>query len=165
MALALVAIRDSPDAPVINDDYTLDEVFSRELADLHSRGFDSSDNGPHNVNMMDIVPTSPFLLTSLLSGLSIKYNLTESSDQYGNIWENLNTNWSISEVGVIGACIQLLASGSIIIRSSEEYDIRSADDALTKLKVQKSRMNSVKDSNVPQFLEVCHLHFAIVVIL
>jgi hypothetical protein len=48
-ALALVAVRDSPDAPVINDD-TLDDLFSRELADLHSRGFDSLDT-PHNDTM------------------------------------------------------------------------------------------------------------------
>ena len=112
-------------------------------------------DNPRNDNM-GIVPTNIFLLTSLLSGLSIKYDLTNSSDQYGTLWEGLNaidSNSSISEVRVIGACIQLLTSGSIIIRSSEEY-IQSANEAVTKLKAQKSR-ETVKDSNALQLLEVC----------
>jgi hypothetical protein len=153
LALALVAVRDSPDAPVTDAD-ALDELFSRQLADLHSRGFDFLDN-PRNHNM-GIVPTNTFLLTSLLSGLSIKYDLTDSSDQYGTLWEGLDaddSNSSISEVRVIGACIQLLTSGSIIIRKSEEY-IQSADEALTKLKAQKAR-GTMKDSNALQLLEVC----------
>jgi hypothetical protein len=152
-ALALVAVRDSPDAPVIDND-PLEDLFSRQLADLHSRGFDSLHN-PYNDNM-GIVPTNTFLLTSLLSGLSIKYDLTESPDQYGTLWQGLNandSNSSISELRVIGACIQLLTSGSIIIRSSDEYT-QSADEVVTKLKAQKSR-ETVKNSNALQLLEVC----------
>jgi len=149
LALALMTVRDSPDAPVI-DDYTLPELFSRELADLHSRGFDSASR-PQNIKK-GFVPTNTFLLTSLLSGFSIKYDLTDSSDQYGNIWENLDVNSSTSEVGVIGASIQLLTSGSTIVQSSDPY-IHSANEATTKLKAQKSK-GVMKDSNALRFLEV-----------
>ena len=151
LALALVAVRDSPDAPLI-DGCTLFDLFYRELADLHSLGFYSMDN-PHNDNK-NFVPTNTFLLTSLLSGLSIKYDLTDSSDQYGNIWESLDAKHesSTSEVRVIGACIQLLTSGSIIIQRSKQY-IQSAQEATTKLKAQKSK-RTVKDSNALQLLEV-----------
>ena len=155
LALALVAVRDSPDAPVIDDD-PLEDLSSRQLADLHSRGFDSLHN-PCNDNM-GIVPANTFLLTSLLSGLSIKYDLTESPDQYGTLWQGLDandSNSSISEVRVIGACIQLLTSGSIIIRNSEG-NTQSADEVVTKLKAQRSR-EAVKDSNALQLLEVCKL--------
>ena len=143
LALALKAVGDSPDAPTIDGD-TLLELFYRELADLHSRGFDSASKG--------FVPTNTFLITSLLSGLSIKYDLTDSSDQYGNIWENLDVHSSTSEDGVIGACIQLLTSGSIIVQFSKSY-IDSANEATTKIKAQKSK-GAVKDPNATRFLEV-----------
>ena len=152
LALALVAVRDSSDAPLING-HTLFDLFYRELADLLSLGFYSTDNS-HNDNE-NFVPTNTFLLTSLLSGLSIKYNLTDSSDQYGNIWESLNVKheWSTSEVRVIGACIQLLTSGSIIIQNSKPY-IQSAMEATTKLKAQRFK-RTVKDPNALRLLEAC----------
>jgi hypothetical protein len=155
-ALALVAVRDSLEAPAIDNDSTvLAELISRKLADLHSRGFQSLDD-PQNDNK-GLVPTNTFLLTSLLSGLSIKYDLTDSSDQYGNIWESVdaNDNSSTSEVWVIGACIQLLTSGSKIIKRSKQY-IQSANQAATKLEFQKSK-GTIKESNALQLLEVCRL--------
>jgi len=121
--------------------------------DYNSWGFTSVDDP--DIDNKSFLPTNTFLLTSLLSGLSIRYELTDFSDQYGNIWESLDAddNSLTSEVRVIGACIQLLTSGSKIIRRSKPY-IQLANEATTLLKAQKSK-GIVKNSNTVQVLEVC----------
>jgi len=139
LASALVSVRDSPDAPKIHDS-SLAEVFSRQLGDLHVRGFELDNN---------FGPTNSYLITSLLSGLSFKYNLTTSPDQYGNIQDGLDAH--NSQVLVIGACIQLLTNGSRIIPSATSY-IQSADQVVTKLKAQQSA-GTVKDSNALKILQ------------
>jgi hypothetical protein len=64
---------------------------------------------------------------------------------------NADGNSSISELLVIGACIQLLTSGSEIV-SAQPFNY-TADEVATKLRFQQSA-GTVKDSNA-QTLEVC----------
>ncbi|CAA7268170.1 unnamed protein product [Cyclocybe aegerita] len=151
LASALVVVRDSPDAPIIGD-ATLAEYFNRKLADLHSRGLEMSDDTE------TFGPTNTYLAASLLSGFSLKYGLTSSSDQYASIVESLDAsdNSSTSEVIVIGACIQLLTNGSGIIPAATSY-IKSANEVAAKLKAQKSA-GTVKDSNALAVLELAISH-------
>jgi len=152
LASALVTLRSSPDAPMLDDgSSSLTEVFSCKLADLHSRGLmfdeDNTTFGPSNT----------YLINCLLSGLSFKYEFTACSAQYGNIMKGLNArdNSSTSELLVIGASIQLLINGSYIIQTAKSY-IKSANEVATKLRFQKSA-GTVKVSNGLKLLDVCQL--------
>jgi len=147
----LVTLRDSPDAPVIEDGSTLTQAFYDRLHDLIPRGFDfDKDNRTFG-------PTNTYLVNCLLSGLSLKYNLTSSTDQYGEIRKGLNThgNSSTSELLVIGACIQLLTNGSGIVPTGKPF-IHSANEVATKLRSQQSA-GRVKESKALELLEVCRL--------
>ncbi|KAF9483736.1 hypothetical protein BDN70DRAFT_918142 [Pholiota conissans] len=152
LASILLQVRDAPDAPIINTDLTLMEVFSRKLADLHGRGLEVDDD------TKTLGPSNTFLTGSLLSGLSFKYQLTSCSDQYGAILDALDVNPSspTTEVLVTGACIQLLTAGSEIIQHSTSY-FKSADEVATKLKAQKTA-GAVKDANALKLLELANWH-------
>ena len=151
LASVLVALRDSPDAPVIQDGSSLAEAFYNELDDLHSRGsvFDK-DNKTFG-------PTNTYLINSLLSGLSFKYNLTLSPTQYSYIEDGLNVdnNSSIGQLLLIGACIQLLTNGSRIVPTGEPF-IRSANEVATKLRFQQS-VGRINDLNALKLLDVCQI--------
>jgi hypothetical protein len=151
----LVALRDSPDAPVIEGSSTLTLAFYGRLHDLIPRGFDfDKDNKTFG-------PTNTYLVNCLLSGLSFKYNLTSSTDQYGEIRKGLNTHSSSStdsELLVIGACIQLLTNGSGIVPTGQPF-IHSANEVATKLRSQQSA-GRVKEPNALKLLEVCRLFYA-----
>ena len=153
LASALVTLRDSPDAPMLNDGSSnLVEVFSFELAVLHSRGLRI---GKSHINFG---PTNLYLINCLLSGLSFKHRLTSCSDQYGSIMKGLNAypdGSSTSELLVIGACIQLLTNGSYIISTAKSY-IKSVNEVATKLRFQKS-MGTIKASNALKLLDVRQL--------
>jgi hypothetical protein len=150
----LVALRDSPDAPVIQDgssQSSLANAFYDELDDLHSRGsvFDK-DNQTFG-------PTNTYLINSLLSGLSFKYNLTLSPTQYSYIEDGLNVhnNSSICQLLLIGACIQLLTNGSRIIPTGKPF-ISSTNEVALKLKFQRS-VDRINDLNALKLLDVCQL--------
>jgi hypothetical protein len=161
LASVLVALRDSPDAPVIlsdssdapfiQDSSTLAEAFDNELDDLHARGsvFDK-DNKTFG-------PTNTYLINSLLSGLSFKYNLTLSPTQYSYIEDGLHVddNSSICQLLLIGACIQLLTNGSRIVPTGKPF-IRSANEVLIKLRFQQSA-GRITDLNALKLLDVCQL--------
>ena len=120
----------SPDAPMLNDgSSSLVEVFSFELADLHSRGLLIDMYRSH----INFGPSNLYLINSLVSGLSFKYRLTSCSDQYGSIMKGLNAypdGSSTSELLVIGACIKLLINGSYIISTAKSY-IKSVNEVAT----------------------------------
>ncbi|KIM35537.1 hypothetical protein M413DRAFT_32405 [Hebeloma cylindrosporum] len=124
LATALVAIRDSPDAPV-TDGRTLQEIFPDELPEYHAYGFGSGDNKHQHI---------PTHLPAV------------------RIYNQIRT----TEIKIIGACIQLLTSGLIIVRISDNY-VESANEAATKLKATKLR-GIVKDSNGRQLLELAISH-------
>ncbi|KAF9473537.1 hypothetical protein BDN70DRAFT_937354 [Pholiota conissans] len=148
----LVAVRNSPDAPIISGDTTLAEIFSCRLAFLHGVALIIDDE-------KKILGTSnEFLSGSLLSGLSFKYNLCGCSDQSGAILDGLDADpiSPISEVLVAGACIQLLVAGSIIIRRSSSY-FKSAKKIATRLKAQR-HSGTVKDKNAQKLLELAISH-------
>ncbi|KIM35530.1 hypothetical protein M413DRAFT_347420 [Hebeloma cylindrosporum] len=149
LAAALATVRDSPDAPVTDGD-DVQWILAEEIPESHSYGFDSKDKL--------IVPTNKFLLTSLLSGFSFKYHLGSSPKQYGILWSSFGdiADCQTTEVRVIGACIQLLTSGSIIFPGSEYY-AATANEAATKLMATKSK-GVVKDSNAIKVLELAISH-------
>ena len=98
LASVLVALRNSPDAPVIQGGSSLAETLHNELDDLHSEGsvFDK-DNETFG-------PTNTYLINSLLSGISFKYSLTSSRTQYSYIEDGLNVDHdsSICQLLLIG---------------------------------------------------------------
>ena len=74
LASVLVALRDSPDAPDIEDlerveDYSLAVAFRVKLADLHSRYLIFDDDNK------TVSPTNTYLINCLLSALSLKHDL------------------------------------------------------------------------------------------
>jgi hypothetical protein len=152
----LVALRDSPEAPLIQggsliqDGSSLAMAFHVTLADLYSRSFyvddDDSAFGPTNI----------YLIDCLLSGLSLKHNLSSSHHQYFEVRDALDChgNSSIDELWVIGACIQLLTIGSKIV--SEQMFNYSANEVATKLRFYQSA-GTVKGLNARKLLEVCQL--------
>ena len=149
----VVALRESLDAPMIRGGFSLAEAFYIELHDLLPRGFDfDSDKDSRTFG-----PTNLYLIACLLSGLSFKYNLTSSKDQYGEIRRGLHAHdiSSTSELLVIGACIQLLTSGSKIVPTGKPF-IHSADEVAVQLKLQRYA-GRVKESNAVKLLEVCQL--------
>ncbi|KAF9473542.1 hypothetical protein BDN70DRAFT_925102 [Pholiota conissans] len=151
LARTLRAVRDSPDAPMIGgDSTTLWEIYREQLRVLHAQGFAEI---PEQIG-----PTNSFLLTSLLSGISFKYDLLSCSEQYGTILEGLNARPTSpnAEVHVAGACIQLLIAGSHIIPHSTSY-FKSSDDIATKLKAQRDA-GTVKNENARRILDLAITH-------
>ncbi|KAF5334943.1 hypothetical protein D9611_010009 [Ephemerocybe angulata] len=149
LAGALVRVRDASDAPVIADN-TLTHYFSRQLADLHTRGLDGDDD--------DFSASNTYLINSLLSGLSFKYGLTSSPDQYGAIQSGLDvkTRTPLSQVLLIGAVIQLLVAGSIIVPQGTSY-WSGAEEIATKLKAQKQN-GVIRDKDVGAVLDLAIAH-------
>ena len=145
----LAALRDSSDAPVTQGSSSFVEAFYDELDGLHSRGsvFDKNNKA--------FGPTNTYLINSLLSGLSFKYNLTSSPTQYPYIEDGLNVdnNSPIGQLLLIGACMQLLINGSKIVPTGKPF-IRSTNEVTTKLKSQQS-VGRIKDSNALKLLDVC----------
>lgn len=157
-SLARVCDSDPPDAPIIAGS-SLAELFSDKLVNLHSKGFAFDDDIFGQTNDMVFGPTNEYLTASLLSGMSFKYNLASSSDQYGTIMVGLDApcdRSSISEVRVIGSCIQLLINGSEIVPSGGSY-FRSANAIANKLKGQKAA-GTVKNPNALKVLELTISH-------
>ena len=111
LASALAKIIHSPDAPSFGRD-TLHGLLSRELAGTLFKD-------DYNNDIAKIYgPKNTFLLDSLLSGFSFKYELTSSPEMYGCLDEGLEaprgSKDSELEVSVVGTSIQLLLSGSRI---------------------------------------------------
>ena len=104
LASVLVALRDSPDAPLIQGDSSLAMAFHVGLADLHSGAFYFDDYN------RTFSPTNTYSTDCLLSALSLKHNLTSCPVRYVEVRDGLDChgNSSIYELWVIGACIQLL---------------------------------------------------------
>jgi len=143
LAPVLVALRDSPDAPNIEDlervdDYSLAVAFRVKLADLHSRYLIFDDDNE------TVSPTNTYLTNCLLSALSLKHDIVQ-----GNSW--------ICELYVVGACIQLLTIVSKIVQDGMFY---SGNEVATKLRLQRSA-GIVKEPNARKLLDVCHffLHY------
>ena len=129
LASSLSYLPESPDIPTIGSGDSLGDLFYTELADRHRLGFQL------NKDTETFGPSNTYLIASLLSGLSFKHKLSECSDQYGHIKSGLNIvdhNLPISEVLVVGACIQLFINGSEIVPEGKPF-IQSTDEVATKL--------------------------------
>ncbi|KAF8808078.1 hypothetical protein BYT27DRAFT_6601517 [Phlegmacium glaucopus] len=107
LAEALVILINSP----LNSVEELAEFIGQALADLHFK-YIYEDNAPREYG-----PKNSYLHHSLLSALSHKHKLTSTSDMLAAIDDGLDApiNSAESEVLVMGACIQLLLYGSMIV--------------------------------------------------
>jgi hypothetical protein len=144
LASALVTIGQSPDSP--DRVHTLAELLYLELGRTHFYYNDDNDTvyGPKNT----------YLLESLLSGFSLRYDLTSTTTMYAYIEKGLKAPRGLeeSEVLVVGTCIQLLlhASGTD----------KKPGKVAKKLKAHKAA-KTVKDPHAIEVLEVrysifCH---------
>jgi hypothetical protein len=150
-ASALTVVRDSPDAPTFGKE-TLSSLINRELADQHFKAIYG------NSEIKEYGPKNTYLLDSLLSGLSLKHGLTSTADQYAAIDDGLDAphDSDKSEVLVVGACIQLLLHGSVIVTKAAGSYQKPAKVVASKLKAHE-RAGTVKDPHAIQVLEVCNL--------
>jgi len=146
-ASTLVAISNSPDAPTFKQETLLD-ILADELAGMHFKFYGSRDRAK------ELSPTNEHLLDCLLSGLSLRFELTYTNDMYANIVHGLEEGRS--EVTVVGSCIQLLLSGSAITTGLADPYRRSSKEVAKQLKAQRER-GIVKDPRAIQVLEVCYL--------
>jgi len=151
LASALARLRDSSDAPTFGTE-TLSSHINSVLADQHFKVI-YGDN-----EVKEYGPKNTYLLDSLLSGLSPKHELTSTSDQYAAIDHGLDAphNSDKSEVLVVGACIQLLLHGSVIVTESAGSYRKEAKVVAKKLKAQEVA-GTVKDPHAIRVLEVCDL--------
>lgn len=148
LAAALASVRDSADAPIYGAD-SLSSLINRELADQHFK----NDYGSNEV--VAYGPKNTYLLDSFLSGLSLKYKLTSTSDQWAAIHDGLNAphSSSKSEALVVGSCIQLLLKGSDIATDVAGSYQLSAGTVASKLRAQKTAV-TVRNPHANQVLEV-----------
>ena len=148
-ASTLVAISNSPDAPTFKQETLLD-ILADELAGMHFKFYGSRDRAN------ELGPTNKHLLDCLLSGLSLRFELTYTNDMYATIVHGLADSEGCSEVVVVGSCIQLLLSGSAITTELADPYRRSSKEVAKKLKAQREG-GIVKDPRAIQVLEVCYL--------
>ena len=154
LASALARIIHSPDAPSFGQ-ATLFELLSRELAGTHFKSYydDTSTAEVYG-------PKNPYLLDSLLSGFSFKYNLTSSPEMHGAIEDGLEARCGSkeSELLVVGTCIQLLLHGYMLTTESAGSYRRQPEKVARKLKAQKTA-ETVKD---PHAIEVLEVHLIVI---
>ena len=158
LASSLARIIHSPHAPSFGQDRdTLRGLLSRELARTHFKDIDDSDDDITKV----YGPKNTFLLDSLLSGFSFKYELTSSPDMIAFLENGLKSPHHDSsedskldtELSVVGTSIQLLLSGSQIARC--EFYHGWEGYVAKKLKAHEVA-GTVKD---PHATEVLKVHF------
>jgi hypothetical protein len=152
LASALARLTKADDAPTFGTE-TLSSLINRELADQHFKVFYG------NSEVKEYGPKNTYLLDSLLSGLSLKYGLTSTSDQYAAIDNGLDPPHGSEKlmVLVVGACIQLLLHGSEIVTEAAGSYKKQAGEVAEKLKGQKAAGN-VKDPHAIHVLELAISH-------
>jgi hypothetical protein len=136
----------SPDAPV----FPLREFLYRALGRIHFKCRD----GSHEWS-----PKNAHLLESYLSGLSLKHQLTATTDMYHAVHLGLDATpeTPYAQELVIGACIQLLLSGHHYTWEAGSYS-RTPQVFAAKLKHQESS-GVVKDMHAIHLLQVrSHRH-------
>jgi hypothetical protein len=154
LASALASIIHSPDAPSFGQD-TFFGLLSRRLAWTHFKSCDllvAQEYGPKNI----------YILHSLLSGFSLKYNLTASPEMHGAIEDGLKARCGSkeSEVLVVGTCIQLLLHGFRLTTDRAGTYQREPGKIAKQLKAHKTA-ETVKD---PHAIEVLEVHLFIFVL-
>jgi hypothetical protein len=113
----------------------------------------------------DYGPKNKYLFHSLLSGLSLKHQLTRNSAMYAAIEKGLDPHGSDhplfnsqdAEVLVVGACIQLLLHGSVIPTEAVGPRYRKSADMVAKNLKDQRGAGTVKDPHAIQVLEVSKL--------
>lgn len=159
LASALASMIHSPDVPSFKEEdtgreETLSELLNFRLADTH---FKSSDNEDID-KAQEYGPKNIYLLHSLLSGFSFKYNFTSTSDMFSSIERGLKAKCGSkeSEVLVVGTCIQLLLHGFTLTTDRAGSYRRKSGEIAEELKAHKMA-ETVKDSRAIEVLEVHNL--------
>ena len=115
-------------------------AVSEQLHDIHASGL----VGPSNTS---VTPSNEYLIDSLLSAISIKYKLCDSHTAVD--LHDLPKRYR--QVYILGACLQLLMSGSYLYGPTGTEV--GSDDVLAALeKIKESRV--VKDPDGRRLLEV-----------
>ncbi|KAH6897549.1 hypothetical protein BKA70DRAFT_1438128 [Coprinopsis sp. MPI-PUGE-AT-0042] len=119
-----------PDGPVTS----FRDLLNRELADQHFK-WGGCLEGPYTWG-----PQNRHLLESYLSGLSLKYQLTASSDMYAAADRGLDTtpDTPYAQELVIGTCIQLLLAGHSFISDEAGSYKKTPQEISAKLKNQEN---------------------------
>ncbi|KAF9553302.1 hypothetical protein CPC08DRAFT_754314 [Agrocybe pediades] len=110
-------------------------------------------------------PSNPFLLHSLLSGLSLKYSLTQTSAMYSAIEKGLEPtdvehpllDALNAEVLVVGACIQVLLAGSVLASERAGTYRRTAEVVAENLRDSRDA-GRVKDPRAVNVLNLAIEH-------
>ncbi|KAF9533700.1 hypothetical protein CPB83DRAFT_880207 [Crepidotus variabilis] len=169
-AKALSDICESPDAPLIYDAHSISDLIDGQLSEFHNLSFTFVSQCRRNPESFDqgakiYGPTNRYLINSLLSGFSFKYNLGDSPSQSGAVGDGLGgSRFSVSveddpslcQLQVVGTCIQLLTSGSEIV-AKKPSSIRPVEEMATKLRAQKAA-GAVTDPEALKVLELAILH-------
>ncbi len=148
LASVLDTIRHSPNAPTFGQE-TLDDLLNSELAGTHFKYYDDD-------SAKEYGPRNEYFLDCLLSGLSLKFGLTEATEIFWAIADGLEGR---SEALVVGSCIQLLLSGPAITTEFAGPYKKSSKTVAKKLDALK-KTGIVKDPRAIRVLEVS-LHFMI----
>ncbi|KAF9524596.1 hypothetical protein CPB83DRAFT_602958 [Crepidotus variabilis] len=157
IASSFAKLCNSPDAPLIEsqplrslvDDELMEGYF--QLRDHHSNPKESDIYEPENT----------FLLESLVAGVSVKHGWNSSNASYVCLQDGLNAPAGPamykSQVLVVGACIQLLLSGSIFVGEIAGSYRKTPEEIAGKLKNHKAK-GTVVNSRAIQVLELAIAH-------
>lgn len=151
-AAVLVKLRNCPDVPPFAvTDNSIQGVYCDKLYDIHNEGLGII----MDEEMTALDAKNPHLFHSYLSALSFKHGLMSCSTMYGAIQDgliDLGTNVR-AQTALLGACIQLLVSGSVIVPAGTPVFWSGAADLATRLRAQLKR-GIIKDRHFHKFLEV-----------
>lgn len=154
LASALSQLGRSADAPQITGVADpLSALINRELADLHFKSPELED-GPHTWG-----PDNQYLIESLLSALSLKLDLTSSSDMLAPLGDGLNATPSTphAQEVVVGACVQLLMAGSFFVSNQAGFYRTTPEKVAAKLRSQKD-LGTVREESGIRALELAIVH-------
>ena len=163
LAESLVLLRDSPDIPTIakNDpkgspcQESFDVVLNLFLYEVLSAAI----SGPSS-DLVAIAPTNSFLVGSVISATASKHGLCTSAAQIGAIARGvhfpgseyqLHSSPEVWEASSLGACLQLLISGSVFCNDGQLG--RNKEQLLPSIKSFLAG-ETIKDANGKKLLQV-----------
>jgi len=167
LAESLVLLRDSPDIPTIakNDPQgnpyqeSFDIVLNLFLYEVLSAAI----SGP-SPDLVAIAPTNSFLVGSVISATATKHGLCTSAAQIGAIADGIHfpdseyqlySNPEAWEASSLGACLQLLISGSVFCNDGQLG--RNKEQLLPSIKSLLVD-ETIKDANGKKLLQVTIEH-------
>ncbi|KAH9484647.1 hypothetical protein JR316_0004129 [Psilocybe cubensis] len=121
-----------------------------------------------NVEASEYGPKNKFLMHSFISGLSIKHNLAQTTTMYALIEKGLDPDGArqkcesfsgiTNEIFVVGACIQVLLAGSVLISESAGPNYRTTADIVARQLKSRMEEGVVKEKHAHAVLELAIAH-------